>query len=77
MQTVPLAEAQSRLPELIRSLLPGEQIVITSGDKPVAKLTPAEPRPSLRDIKPVSVGAVLRPFPHRDDDLLEEMLNRQ
>jgi prevent-host-death family protein len=69
---VQLAEAQSRLAELIRSLVPGEQIVITSGDKPVAKLTPAEPCFSLRDLKPVSIGALLRPFPHPDDDLLEE-----
>ena len=32
------------------------------------------PRPSLRNLQPASVGAVLRPFPAPDDDLLGEML---
>jgi hypothetical protein len=32
------------------------------------------PRPSLRALKPLSLGKVLRPL-ERDDDLLEEMLD--
>ena len=48
--------------------------MITDQDKPVARLTAAAPRPSLRDLKPASIGAVLRPFPAADDDLLAEML---
>jgi hypothetical protein len=32
------------------------------------------PRPSLRDIRPASVGSVLRPL-GPEDDLLDEMLN--
>jgi hypothetical protein len=32
-------------------------------------------RASLRDLKPDSVGAVLRPYPSGEDDLLGEMLN--
>lgn len=43
MPTVSLAEAQSKLPELIDHLAPGEELIITRGDKPVAKLTAAEP----------------------------------
>jgi hypothetical protein len=34
-------------------------------------------RASLRDLKPDSVGAVLRPYPSGDDDLLAEMLDSE
>jgi antitoxin (DNA-binding transcriptional repressor) of toxin-antitoxin stability system len=36
--TVTLEEAQARLPELISRLQPGEEIVITAGGQPVARL---------------------------------------
>ena len=48
MSTVTLEEAQARLGEMIARLQPGEEIVITSGDKPVARLigeAKAEPQP--------------------------------
>ena len=35
---VPLGEAQHRLPELVRRLAPGDEIVITDHDEPVARL---------------------------------------
>ena len=38
MLTITLEEAQNHLSEIIEKLLPGEEIVITRGDKPVAKL---------------------------------------
>ena len=41
--TVTLAQAQADLPDLIRRLPPGEQLVITDGDRPVARLTPEPP----------------------------------
>jgi len=40
MPTVTLEEAQANLLELIERLQPGETLVITNGDKPVARLTP-------------------------------------
>ena len=43
MVTVSLQEAQATLPELFRRLAPGEELVITDGDRPVARLTPAPP----------------------------------
>ena len=44
MTTVTLADAQARLGELIDRLAPGEELVITRDDKPVAKLvSPAAP----------------------------------
>jgi antitoxin (DNA-binding transcriptional repressor) of toxin-antitoxin stability system len=39
MSTITLEEAQARLPELIAGLHPGEELVITRNDQPVAKLT--------------------------------------
>jgi antitoxin (DNA-binding transcriptional repressor) of toxin-antitoxin stability system len=49
MSTVTLAEAQAHLSELIENLPAGEEVVITLGDQPVAKLIsqtapPREPR---------------------------------
>jgi antitoxin (DNA-binding transcriptional repressor) of toxin-antitoxin stability system len=41
MHAVTLEEAQARLPELIAETEGGGEIVITRGDKPVAKLTAA------------------------------------
>ncbi len=41
MPAMPLDEVQSKLPELIHALAPGEQLIITEGDLPVARLTPA------------------------------------
>jgi antitoxin (DNA-binding transcriptional repressor) of toxin-antitoxin stability system len=46
--TLTLAEVQARLPELVHDLKPGEEVVITEHNRPVAKLvaTPSErPRP--------------------------------
>jgi antitoxin (DNA-binding transcriptional repressor) of toxin-antitoxin stability system len=48
MPTVTIEEAQARLPELIDHLQPGEEVILTCNDRPVAKLVghPAEqPRP--------------------------------
>jgi antitoxin (DNA-binding transcriptional repressor) of toxin-antitoxin stability system len=38
-ETITIEEAQERLAELIGELTPGEEVVITEGDRPVAKLT--------------------------------------
>ena len=48
MPTVTVEEAQTRLPDLIHSLAPGEEVVITENNQPIAKLvaSPADkPRP--------------------------------
>ena len=69
-----LPEAQQHLTELVRNLALDGDLVITDADKPIAKLSLLPTRPSLKDLQPKSVGAVLRPFPSADDDLLGEML---
>ena len=48
MNAITLEQAQAQLPDLIHKLTPGEEIVITENNQPVAKLvaSPAEkPRP--------------------------------
>ncbi len=48
MIRVPLAEAQSRLPDLIAALGPGQEIQITQDDRPIARLVgegPSQRRP--------------------------------
>jgi prevent-host-death family protein len=40
---VSIAEAKNRLPELIRAVEEGEQVIITRHGKPVAQITPAPP----------------------------------
>jgi len=37
-ETITIEEAQARLVELIEKMNPGEEVVITEGDRPVAKL---------------------------------------
>jgi antitoxin (DNA-binding transcriptional repressor) of toxin-antitoxin stability system len=39
MTTVSIQQAQAALPELIHRLTPDEEVVITEGDQPVARLT--------------------------------------
>lgn len=38
MTAMPLAEVQARLPELIHGLAPGDQVIITEHDLPIAQL---------------------------------------
>jgi prevent-host-death family protein len=43
MPTVTIEEAQKKLSELIHRLTPGEEVVITENDQPVARLVAAAP----------------------------------
>lgn len=45
---VTMEEAQAKLKELIHQLAPGEEIVITEHQQPVAKLMSEQPKPKLR-----------------------------
>jgi antitoxin (DNA-binding transcriptional repressor) of toxin-antitoxin stability system len=47
---VTIEEAQAKLPEIIGTLAPGDEIVITQGNQPVAELravAAAKPRPQF------------------------------
>ncbi len=43
MSTVSLEEAQAKLADIINTLIPGEEIVITRNSQPVAKLIGEKP----------------------------------
>lgn len=75
MQTVTLTEAQRNLAKLVQDLARKGEFLITDDNKPVAKLTHVSGRTSLHDLKPSSVGEVLRSFPSAEDDTLGEMLD--
>jgi antitoxin (DNA-binding transcriptional repressor) of toxin-antitoxin stability system len=47
MQTIDVQQAESHLAEIIENLSPGEEVVLTRDDKPVATIraTPSEARP--------------------------------
>jgi prevent-host-death family protein len=45
MTTVTLQEAQAQLPELIERLQPGQTVIITRNDRPVARLVAEGPPP--------------------------------
>ena len=76
MPSVTLEEAQTKLPELIDQLQPGEELFITRDQKPIAKLTgttgPPTPQRQLGTMK----GSVLYMAPDFDaplDDFEEYM----
>jgi antitoxin (DNA-binding transcriptional repressor) of toxin-antitoxin stability system len=50
MQTIPLEQAEGHLAEIVAKLSPGEEVVLTRNDKPVATLraTPPTPREGPR-----------------------------
>lgn len=54
MVTVTIEEAQAKLPELIRGLLHGEEVLITRNQQPVAQLIPppaTKPQPVFGSCK--------------------------
>jgi antitoxin (DNA-binding transcriptional repressor) of toxin-antitoxin stability system len=55
MHTVTLEEAQSHLAEIIDQLGPGEEVILTRDDKPVATLRAAVPEPGR---KPRQLGTL-------------------
>jgi len=81
MATVTVEEARKRFDELIAELPTAGSITITDGEKIVATLLAGPtmsrgPGPhSVLDIKPLSLGGMLKPYPHPDDDILGEMLD--
>jgi antitoxin (DNA-binding transcriptional repressor) of toxin-antitoxin stability system len=58
--SVTIEEAQSHLKELIHRLAPGEELVITENQRPVAKLVNqrADPKPGLRPPPGLGKGCI-------------------
>jgi antitoxin (DNA-binding transcriptional repressor) of toxin-antitoxin stability system len=55
MTTITIQEAQAALPEIIHRLHPGEEVVITENDQPIARLIPTPPEPPK---KPRQLGTM-------------------
>jgi len=75
MTTVTLEEAQSKLPELIHELAPGEELVIMENERPVARLVSAATGRTERQLGTMK-GTVLYMAPDFDaplDDFKEYM----
>ncbi|MBU7585307.1 MAG: antitoxin of toxin-antitoxin stability system [Nostoc sp. TH1S01] len=64
MTRIPLTEAQLRLPELIASLQPGEEVEIMTGDRTVARLIAELPPPR----KPRQPGSAIGTLTILSDD---------
>lgn len=70
---VSTAEAKNRLPELIRAMEDGEQVVITRHGKPVAEIIP--PRtPKKRKVILGSMRDSIKLLPGWNDPITEEEL---
>jgi antitoxin (DNA-binding transcriptional repressor) of toxin-antitoxin stability system len=68
MSSVTLEEAQARLPELIERLRPGESLVITRSETPVARLT-AEGPPRRKPRRPGNCKGMLTIVADDDEHL--------
>jgi antitoxin (DNA-binding transcriptional repressor) of toxin-antitoxin stability system len=57
---VTIQEAQAKLPDLIHKLMPGDELVITENNQPVAKLVIESPKqkPSLRPPPGLGKGCI-------------------
>jgi antitoxin (DNA-binding transcriptional repressor) of toxin-antitoxin stability system len=65
MHTVTLEEAQAKLPEVINKLAPGEEVIITRNEQPIAKLV-GQQRPRRKPRRPGSAKG--KPVVLAEDD---------
>jgi prevent-host-death family protein len=70
--TITIDEAQAKLKELIHQLAPGEEVIITENQQPVAKLVGEQhqPKPGLRP--PPGLGKGFITVVSDDDEHLED-----
>ena len=72
MATVTIQEAQARLPDLIHSLKPGEELLITENNQPVAKLVSELPKPKPGLRPPPGLGKGFMTIVSDDDEHLTD-----
>lgn len=72
MTTLTIQEAQAQLEEIIHRLAPGDEVVITENNQPVARLVPTAPQVPPRKIPRLGTlrGTVLSM--EQFDDALED-----
>jgi antitoxin (DNA-binding transcriptional repressor) of toxin-antitoxin stability system len=69
--TIPLNEAQANLKQLIDGLAPGEELVITENQRPIAKLVVEAVRQQPRPAPGLGKGSILYMAPDFDEPLAE------
>ena len=69
MTFITIEEAQAQLAELIRRLIPGEELILTEGDRPVARLVRTAPRERKPRQSGTLKGTVLYMAPDFDEPL--------
>jgi len=72
MATVTLQEAQAKLPDLIHQLMPGEELVITEDNRPVAKLVSELPKQKSGLRPPPGLGKGFITIVSEDDEHLKD-----
>lgn len=75
MTTVSIQEAQANLAKLIHGMTPGDEVVITANNQPIARLIPAVPVGAARQLGSMR-GTVLYMAPDFDapvDDFKDYM----
>ena len=68
MSTVTIEEAQAKLSEIIDKLKPGEELIITRNDQPIAKLAAQRP-PAHKPRQPGSAKGMLAIVSDDDEHL--------
>ena len=74
--TITMEEAQARLKELIHQLAPGDEVIITENQEPVAKLVGERPKPKQRPGPGLCKGMITYMAPDFDaplEDMKEYM----
>lgn len=68
MARLTIHEAQASLPDLVHRLAPGEEVILTENDQPVAKLVGATPSVKARQVPQLGTqrGSVLYMDPDFD-----------
>ena len=56
MSTISIEDAQAKLAELIRNMAPGEELIITAGNQPVARLTNTNGTPFSTSRQPLKLS---------------------
>jgi antitoxin (DNA-binding transcriptional repressor) of toxin-antitoxin stability system len=69
MTIVTLQEAQAKLADLVHGLAPGEELLITEGDRPVARLIPTPPEPPKKPPQFGTLRGTVLSMEHFDDPL--------
>jgi antitoxin (DNA-binding transcriptional repressor) of toxin-antitoxin stability system len=70
--TITIEEAQAKLQELIHQLAPGEEVVITENQQPVAKLVNEKPKPKSGLRPPPGLGKGFISVISDDDEHLKD-----